>query len=133
MSWFHRNWYDVMFVTVCALAYVIVRHRDRGRKVPRTSFLAVFAVLATVLNPFFVEMLLHVIGSPRNAGSDLLTFRMVLVALLASVVAVVRIRQSRGALKGMSLAVTGLSVSALWIIGMILTVFALIAGAAAFR
>jgi beta-lactamase regulating signal transducer with metallopeptidase domain len=117
--WAHRNWYHFAFPAVCAAAYAVVRRRNRRRAGPRISFLAVFAALAIALNPVFVELALRAIGMRRNAGSDMLTMGMVLVALVASVAAAVRIRSSRGALRGMSLAVIGASISLLWVVGAI--------------
>ena len=82
----------------------------------RWSFLAVFALLLVVLNPAILEKVSLTMRLPTyiSGGRQFRSFLTGLLALVVGIIAAVRIWRSRGALRGMPLAIAGAIGGVLW-------------------
>ncbi len=109
---YFSQWVEVL---LSIAAYFAVRKlgAQSGRKL---SFLAVFALLLVVLNPAVLEKVSLAIRLPTyiSGGRQFRSFLTGFLALVVGMTAAARIWRSRGALKGMPLAIAGAVGGGLW-------------------
>jgi hypothetical protein len=111
-----HNIYEIIAAAIFGLAYCSLR-LSRGSSPPRLSFLAVFAALSVLLNPHLIHLVLMRVHFPYIVGrgdSEFRSFAAGVVALIAGIVAVIRIRKSKGGLRGLPFAIIGIVGGFLW-------------------
>jgi len=101
----------------------------------RFSFLAVFALLLVVLNPAILEKVSLAMRLPTyiSGGRQFRSFLTGLLALVVGITAAARIWRSRGALKGMPLAIAGAIGGGLWAVYWIYLYVSFVTAMAAWR
>jgi hypothetical protein len=110
------NFYEIIAAAILGLAYCNLR-LSRGSSPPRLSFLAVFAALSVLLNPLLIHHVWMYGHFPYIVGVSVdgfHSFAAGVVALIAGIVAVIRIRKSKGKLKGLPFAIIGIVGGFLW-------------------
>jgi hypothetical protein len=128
------NLYEITAIALFVAAYFVVRRLNRAAD-RRLSYLAVFASLAVVLNPTVLHIVFRATGLPwvARGDSEIRSLAVGAIALAAGIVALVRIRRSRGALTGMPLAIAGVIGGGLWVGFWILLFLAFAIGMSSWR
>ena len=112
---FFEYFYQLIAAVFSIAGFFAVRgFAPRGGR--RLSFLALFAFLLVVLNPAILEKVSLAMRLPTyiSGGRQFRSFLSGLLALMVGITAAVRIWRSRGAFKGMPLAIAGAIGGALW-------------------
>ncbi len=116
MLFFRLNIYEFIAAAIFILANFGIRLASQP-PAPRFSYLAIFAAMSVLLNPLLIHVVLMRLHFPYIVGrgdSELRSFAAGVVALITGIVAVVRIRKSKGKLRGLPFAVVGITGGALW-------------------
>ena len=97
------------------LAYVFVCLLNRSAS-KSLSYLAVFSAMSVVLNPYLFHIVFLYAGLPfvGRGGDELRSFVAGIITLSTGIIAVIRIRRSHGALRGLPLAIAGIIGGAVW-------------------
>lgn len=87
---------QALWLAACVAAWFVVGRRNEGKDT-RLSYLAVFALLTAVLNPFPLDAVLGEFGLARFDPGEVATrsFLAILLAFIAGLVALVRIDRSQ--------------------------------------
>jgi hypothetical protein len=109
---------DFITAGIFAVVFLCVYYFSRPPAIP-VSYLAVFSVLTGLLNPILVRLILvhfHVSRYPWSFSSILRSVATADVALVIGFIALRRIRNSNGTLRGIALARAGIAAGILWLV-----------------
>ena len=126
--------YQLIAAVFSIAAFFAVRGFD-PRTGRRLSFLALLSFLLVVLNPTILEKVSLAMRLPTyiSGGRQFRSFLSGLLALMVGTTATVRIWRSRGALKGMPLAIAGAIGGGLWAVYWIYLYVSFVTAMAAWR
>lgn len=113
--------YELIAIGIFAWIFFKVRYRNATIEVP-WSYLAIFSALSVLFNPLLMHLALSLVYYPLTvAGGDdeIRSFLAGVISLLTGIIALVRIRKSRGKIRGSGLARIGVIGGTLWIVGWI--------------
>ncbi|MDX2109050.1 MAG: DUF4190 domain-containing protein [Verrucomicrobiota bacterium] len=126
------NIYELLWVTVLAGIYLIIRRRQCLQSV---SFLAIISLTTAILNPAVTHIIFKLIGLPwvGRGDSELRSFAFGVLAVVTGHVALVRIRRANPPVRGRAAAWIGLVIGYLWVVSWISVLFLFAWGMSHFR
>ena len=113
--------YEFIAIGIFAWIFFKVRYRNATIEVP-WSYLAIFSALSVLFNPLLMHLALSLVHYPLTVArgdDEIRSFLAGVISLLTGIIALVRIRKSRGKIRGSGLARVGVIGGTLWIVGWI--------------
>jgi hypothetical protein len=113
--------YELIAIGIFAWIFFKVRYRNATIEVP-WSYLAIFSAVSVLLNPLLMHLVLSLVHYPLTVArgdDEIRSFLAGVISLSTGIIALVRIRKSRGKIRGFGLASIGVIGGTLWVVGWI--------------